>query len=158
MNKQENSMSEKIHCALGADHRGYKLKEYIKQNQQLAQFVIWHDVGTDSEERTDYPIYTKKAVDLLQQKKVSHAVLLCGTGIGMAMAANRYPHCFAGVAWCPEIARRAKEEDNMNILVFGADYIDADCAIACIEQFLTATFKGGRYAERIKMIDTSGVK
>lgn len=151
-------MVEKIHCALGADHRGFKLKEYIKNIEYFLEKIVWHDVGAHSEERTDYPIFTKNAIELLQDKTVSCAILICGTGVGMAIAANRFPHCYAGVVWCPELARRVKEEDNVNILVLPADFIDNECALTSIQAWLEATFKGGRYAERISMIEKSGAK
>ncbi len=144
---------KKIHCAIGADHRGYHLKKLIKENQFLDELIHWHDVGTDSTERTDYPIFTQRAIALLQNNTVEYAVLLCGTGVGMAIAANRTSEIYAGVAWCAEVAQRAKEEDNVNVLILPADYINESDAFECIKRWLMATFKGDRYAKRLSMID-----
>lgn len=149
---------KKINCAIGADHRGFALKKAIMENNELSDLITWHDVGAHSTERSDYPIYTQKAIEIIQSNQVQYAILLCGTGIGMSIAANRTSLIYAGVVWCPEIAQRAKEEDNMNVLIFPADYIEDECAFECIVRFLNATFKGGRYADRLSMIEKSGVK
>jgi ribose 5-phosphate isomerase B len=149
---------KKIHCAIGADHRGFKLKQIILQDQTLAQYIHWHDVGTDSEERTDYPIFTHRAIALIQNQQTEYAVLLCGTGIGMAIAANRFDTIYAGVAWSPEVAERGKEEDNVNVLVLPADYLNQQDTLECVTRWINATFKGDRYAHRLELIEKkSGV-
>jgi ribose 5-phosphate isomerase B len=135
---------------IGADHRGFLQKEYIKNN---ISDIEWIDVGTHSEERTDYPIFSDKVVELIQEGSVDYGVLLCGTGGGMAIAANRYKNMYAVVAWNKEIASRAKQEDNANILVIPSDFVSDVDAIIMIKEWLAQEFKGGRYAQRIKMID-----
>jgi ribose 5-phosphate isomerase B len=136
--------------AIGADHRGFLQKEFIKNNMRD---IIWIDVGTDSQERTDYPIFSDKVIELMRDGSAAYGVLLCGTGGGMAIAANRYKNIYAVVALNDEIARRCKQEDNANILVLPSDFItDAD-AVSMIKNWLAQDFKGRRYAQRIKMID-----
>ena len=135
--------------AIGSDHRGYKQKEDIKKN--IA--VTWMDVGTDNEQRTDYPLYAQKVVELMMSNQVDVGVLLCGTGAGMAVAANRYKKIYAAVVWNSEVAQRVKEEDNVNLLVLPSDFISTDQALEIVERWKLATFKEGRYAERIAMID-----
>jgi ribose 5-phosphate isomerase B len=137
--------------AIGTDHRGFVYKEYIKK--YYAQHE-WIDVGAHSEERTDYPLYAMQVVHLMCTKNVACAVLLCGTGSGMAIAVNRHSLLYAAVAWNSDVARRVKEEDNCNVLVIPADCVSQQEVLLIIDAWLQAEFKGGRYAQRLAMIDT----
>jgi ribose 5-phosphate isomerase B len=136
--------------AIGTDHRGFAHKEFIKQQMSS---IEWIDVGTHSTDRTDYPLYADKVVELMAGGHVDYGILLCASGGGMAIAANRHPHMYAVVAWSVEIARQCKAEDNANVLVLPADFVTGEDAVAMINAWLAETFKGGRYAERIAMID-----
>jgi ribose 5-phosphate isomerase B len=136
--------------AIGADHRGFLHKEFIKKHMPD---INWIDVGTDSQERTDYPVFSDKVVDLMGAGIVEYAVLLCGTGGGMAIAANRYKNIYAVVVWNAEVARRCKQEDKANVLVLPCDFISYDDAVVIIKEWIAQEFKGGRYAQRIAMID-----
>jgi ribose 5-phosphate isomerase B len=121
---------------------------------KLAGYTIeWTDVGCSGPERTDYPPFAFAVADRIRQERVDRGILLCGTGIGVAIAANRCSRVYAGLVWNAEIARKAREDDNINVLVLPADYITQELALACVEQWLDAKFKGGRYQERISMID-----
>jgi ribose 5-phosphate isomerase B len=136
--------------AIGTDHRGFLHKEFIIQRMHN---IEWVDVGTHSEERTDYPIFADKVVQLMLDGTVQAGVLLCASGGGMAIAANRHQHIYAVVAWNVETAQRSKQEDNANILVLPSDFVSCDDAVEMIIEWLAQEFKGGRYAERIKMTD-----
>jgi len=136
--------------AIGADHRGFAHKEFIKQ--ALAD-VEWVDVGAYNDERSDYPLFARKVVQAMQDKKADCGVLLCGTGVGMAVAANRYNQMYAALVWNKEIARQSKSHDNANILVLPSDYVSPDQAVAMIRAWLETEFLAGRYAERVNMID-----
>jgi len=141
--------------AIGTDHRGFALKnELIKKNMIGEHTIEWHDVGTFTPERTDYPIYAKKVVDLMHNKTVERAVLLCGSGIGMVIAADRFKGIYAGIAWNETVARAAIEDDNVNVLALPVDYIKADDVPGIINAWLSASFKNGRYAERLAMVDS----
>lgn len=145
---------KKVTLVIGADHRGYHYKEMLKHIDELSGYTIsWIDVGAFTDERSDYPLFAHKAIEVLQEKKADLAVLLCGSGIGMALAANRYTKVYAGVVWNREVARQAREDDNVNVLVIPADYVDAETTRAMLCAWLGATFKKGRYEERIAMID-----
>jgi ribose 5-phosphate isomerase B len=139
-----------IKIAIGADHRGFELKSAI---QKELTNITWHDCGTHSIERTDYPIFAHAVVKELLNKNVEAGVLLCGTGIGMAIAANRHVGVRAALAWSNAIAIRAKEEDYANILVLPADYVTVEQAVTMIKSWLSARHKEGRYKERIIMLD-----
>ncbi|HEX4069232.1 MAG TPA: RpiB/LacA/LacB family sugar-phosphate isomerase [Candidatus Babeliales bacterium] len=136
--------------AIGADHRGFLHKEFIKKHMHS---IEWIDVGTHNEERTDYPIFADKVVHLMLDHTVNAGVLLCASGGGMAIAANRYNYIYAVVAWNMEIAKQCKLEDNANILVLPSDFVSCEDAVNMIDLWLAQEFKGGRYAERIAMID-----
>ena len=136
--------------AIGADHRGFLYKEFIKKHMVS---IEWIDVGTHDQERTDYPIFSDKVVNLMVTHAVELGVLLCASGGGMAIAANRHKNMYAVVAWNNEVARQCKQEDNANILVIPSDFVSCDDAVMMIQEWLSQEFKGGRYAERIAMID-----
>ena len=137
--------------AIGTDHRGFAHKEYIKQQCVDHQ---WTDVGAYDDQRSDYPLYAKQVVNLMLSGEVDCGVLLCSTGIGMAIVANRYPSIYAAVVWNEEIARQAKAEDNMNVLVLSSDCVTLDQSVGISQVWLATSFKGGRYAKRLAMIDT----
>jgi ribose 5-phosphate isomerase B len=140
--------------ALGTDHRGYDYKLVIQNGVSLeTKHINWIDVGAFSAERSDYPSFAVSVVRAVRSGQAHAGILLCGTGIGMAIAANRFEGIYAGVAWNAEVARRAREEDHVNILVLPADYITPAQSIPIIQAWLEATAKSGRYADRIAMID-----
>lgn len=150
---------KKIVIAIGSDHRGFEMKGYIiKHLTKFDTYAInWLDVGAYSSERTDYPVYAIEAIQAMIAGKASCAVLLCGTGIGMVIVANRFPGIYAGLAWSEVIARLAKEDDNCNVLALPSDYISNDQALHLIKVWLSAEFKGERYKERIDLIDTISI-
>lgn len=135
---------------IAADHHGFLHKEYIIKNMKS---IEWIDIGSHTPEHVDYPIFSKKIVDLMRAQMIDYGILLCGTGIGMAIAANRYTNIYAALVWNNEIAVRCKQEDNANVLVLPADFISHIQAIDIINKWLASDFKGGKYAERLTMID-----
>jgi ribose 5-phosphate isomerase B len=149
-----------LKIAIGTDHRGYYHKNVIQQGVSLElKHIEWLDVGCFSKERTDYPHYAFEVVELIKNKKADLGILLCGTGIGMAIAANRFEGLFAGVVWDAVTAQRAKEEDNVNILTLPADFLTPEQAVQLVMIWLNAQFKGDRYQKRIEMINKwSGLK
>ena len=138
--------------AIGTDHRGFLHKEFIKQHIPA---INWIDVGTYNQDRTDYPIFANKVVQTMLSNQAQAGVLICASGGGMAIAANRYKNIYAVVAWNSEIARQCKQDDNANVLVLPSDFVSCDEAVAMINEWLAQEFKGGRYAERLTMIDKS---
>jgi ribose 5-phosphate isomerase B len=139
--------------AIGADHRGFVLKQFI-----MSQFphIKWIDVGAFSQERSDYPVFACNVVHELMQDNASLGIMLCGTGIGMAVAANRFKNMYAALAWNETVARQSREHDGANILVLPADFISSDQATSMIDVWINAQFLGGRYQKRIDMIDKLG--
>jgi ribose 5-phosphate isomerase B len=139
--------------AIGADHRGFNHKKFIIDAFKNDPIYTFTDVGTDSAERTDYPLYAEKVVELMKSGQVEQGILLCGNGVGMAIAANRNKQIYAAVVASAADAIKAKEDDNINLLVLPSDYLSDDQLIPIIRAWLNARFKGGRYAERIAMVD-----
>ena len=137
--------------ALGADHAGFALKEVLK-GWLIAQGYDVVDVGTQSTESVDYPDYAVAAGSTVTAGKADRAVLVCGTGIGMAMAANKVPGARAAVCTDAFTARMSREHNDANILALGARITGRDTAIEILETWLVAEFAGGRHARRVDKI------
>lgn len=136
--------------SIGADHRGFQLKTKIIDHFEGHE---WLDVGTYSDQRTDYPIYAKRVCQDIKQGVAERGILLCGSGVGICIAANRCKGVYAALCWNPEVACMAVEDDGANVLVIPADFVSAEQAFAIVQAWLTAEFKGGVYQRRLDMID-----
>ncbi|MFA6066023.1 MAG: RpiB/LacA/LacB family sugar-phosphate isomerase [Candidatus Babeliaceae bacterium] len=143
-----------ITLAIGSDHRGFLLKNFLLQQGHFENYTItWIDYGCTSLERTDYPIYAKKVCEAIISQTADLGILLCGNGVGMTIAANRYKKIYAALVWNSLIAVTSKEDDNSNIICMPSDYITEHEACTIIHAWLNASFKQGRYLERLKLID-----
>ena len=138
--------------AIGCDHGGVKLKKELeKYLEELG--IQYKDFGTESEERTDYPIYAKKVAEVVSSGECEKGILICRSGAGMAVVANKFKNVRAANITSEEEAIFAKADDNINVLTLGADYITVKEAICILRKWLGTEFKGGRYQERIEMIE-----
>lgn len=145
---------KKITIALGTDHRGFALKEFLKQQIIVGDYALnWLDCGAFNGARSDYPPFAQLVCENIITEQASLGVLLCGSGIGMSIAANRFDGIYAGLVWNADIARVAREDDNCNILVIPSDFCDEQCALTMLHAWLHAEFKGGIYAERLTLVD-----
>ncbi|TET06231.1 RpiB/LacA/LacB family sugar-phosphate isomerase [Candidatus Dependentiae bacterium] len=143
--------------AIGNDHHGFEQKRIIKEQLQLPHYTIeWLDAGSFSTERVDYPSYGIAVARALCKGQAQYGILLCGTGVGMAIVTNRFKGIYAALAWNEELAQKSKEDDNANILVIPSDYVTNEQVVSMITAWLSAPFKGGRYQDRITMIDKLG--
>ena len=138
--------------AIGSDHGGYQLKEKIKRYLEEKE-IEYKDYGTNSEERTDYPIYAKKVAEAIQQKEADKGILICRSGFGMTVAANKFKGIRAASIHDQESAKFAKADDDINVVTLGGDYLTINEAICIIRNWLGTEFKGGRYEERLKMVE-----
>ena len=147
-----------MNIAIGADHRGLAHKQQIIAHVTALDDtkITWHNRGTDSQERTDYPIYAKAVCEDIVAGNAKRGVLICGSGVGMAVAANRFCGIYAAVVWNEEIARISCAHDNANVLVIPSDFVSAEVAIAMTRAWVQTTFLDGRYQERLAMIDELG--
>ncbi|AGR41316.1 ribose 5-phosphate isomerase B [Spiroplasma taiwanense] len=136
--------------AIGSDHVGFILKEPIKKWLiELGYQVV--DLGADSEERTDYPIYGKKVADVVAKNEVNLGIIFCGTGVGISLAANKVDGIRAVVCSEPYSAKLSKEHNNTNILSMGSRVIGLELAKMIIKEWIDAEFEGGRHQKRIEM-------
>jgi ribose 5-phosphate isomerase B len=135
---------------IGSDHRGFVLKAEV---MQAFQNYEWVDVGVYSKERSDYPIIAQQLCTRLLDGEAERGVLICGSGVGISMAANRFPGIYAANCWNEQIARLSREDDNANVLVLPADFISLGLAVKIIDAWLAASFKEGIYRRRLEMID-----
>ncbi len=138
--------------ALGNDHGGFKLKLEIKKYFDEVG-IEYIDFGTDSEERTDYPIYAQKVAKSIVNKECNLGILICRSGHGMTIVANKFKGIRAANVHGEEEAKRAKADDNVNIIALSGDTIEVDEAIRTVRTWIATDFKGGRYQERIDMIE-----
>ena len=137
--------------AIGADHGGYKLKEEIKKylDELEIKFV---DVGTNSEERVDYPIIAKQVCESVQSKDADFGIVICKTGYGMSIVANKYKGIRCAACYNQESARFAKLHNNINVLALGAEYVSNNEAICILRMIFATEFEGGRHNDRLNMI------
>ena len=139
-------MKEKIFIA--ADHAGFKLKDKL-----LKHFDgLFDDLGTNNEDSVDYPDYAQSLVSKVNKSSNSKGVLICGSGVGMSIAANRNPNIRAGLAFNSQIAELVRQHNDANILVLPGRFIDVHEAIKCVDKFLKTEFDGGRHQIRIEKI------
>lgn len=140
--------------AIGADHRGAAQKTLIKEKIGI---VEWIDVGCFVDQpRCEYPIYARLVCQQIQHGSAEYGILLCGSGVGMAVAANRFEGIYAALVWNTEVARLSKEHDNSNVLVIPSDFVSDTQLLTIVSVWLKAKFLGGKYKQRIEMIDQWG--
>jgi ribose 5-phosphate isomerase B len=137
---------------IGADHAGYELKQRLVEELRALGYEPL-DLGTDGPESTDYPEYAHQVASQVEHQRAARGVLLCGTGLGMAYAANRHPGVRAAVAWSPEIARLAREHNDANVLILPARFVSEAEGVEILKTWLETGFAGGRHARRLAKID-----
>lgn len=134
--------------AIGADHAGYGLKRVLNDDLARNGYVV-RDMGTDGEESVDYPDFASHVAQAVLNGDADCGVLICGSGIGMSIAANRNPGIRAALCFNDEMARLSRQHNDANILVLGARFIPEQEAAKCLDAFLTTEFEGGRHARRV---------
>ena len=134
--------------AISNDHGGKELKVSICKYLEGFNYEVIN-LGTDKNESVDYPDYAYKVSKLLKNKIVDFGILICGSGIGISIAANRYSHVRAALCYDEKSSELARLHNNANILVFGGRTIDDYVALRCINIFLNTKFEGGRHIKRV---------
>ena len=137
--------------AIGADHGGFKLKEQIKQYFDEIG-IEYTDVGTYSDERCDHPVYAKEVCKKIQNGEADKGLLICTTGLGMAMDANKFKGIRAAACYNEEATKQAKEHLNINVLCLPAKFVNISQAVVFIRTWLATEFLNGRYQDRLQMI------
>ncbi len=138
--------------ALASDHAGFAEKERLKP--LLAELGLEvDDLGTFSEASVDYPDYARKVAEQVADGKVDQGVLVCGSGTGMAITANKVPGVRAALAWSEETARLARQHNNANVMAIGARTTPTDQIPKIVRAWFGSEFEGGRHAERVAKIE-----
>ena len=143
--------SPKLRIAVGADHAGLHIKEAIKAYLEGAGHSV-SDVGTWSEESVDFPDYAKKVAEAVARGEADLGILSCGSGIGMAIAANKVAGIRAATVNDLIAARAAREHINANVLALGGRIVEPAQAVEIVRAFLAVSFKGGRHQRRVEKI------
>lgn len=138
--------------AVGCDHAGYAYKREIITHLLKNGYEVT-DVGTRSNDPVDYPIYGRLVAGMIVRNKADLGIIICGTGEGIMMAANKIKGIRAGIGYDDEVSRLIKEHNDANIIAFGARYMALEDVLRRIDIFLKAEFLGERHAERVKLIE-----
>lgn len=146
------ALPENLSIAIGSDHAGFELKEAL-----VAYFkdkgIAYEDVGPQNADRVDYPDYSRRVAQAMQANKHPFGVLLCGSGIGVSMAANRFEGIRAVNAHDLWSAKMSRLHNDANVLCMGGRVIAAPYAIDILETFLSTSFEGGRHQGRVELMD-----
>ncbi len=145
-------MSKPTSIAIGSDHAGFELKEKVRKYLDK-QGIKVIDEGTYSEERADYPDYAHKVADDVLSKRGELGILICGSGNGINITANKHKGIRSALCWKPEVAALARQHNNANIMALPARFISDEDAYKCVDEFLKAEFEGGRHKDRIEKIE-----
>ena len=144
-------MAENIPIA--ADHAGFELKETLKAELSKLGFQP-QDLGAPAEiPGDDYPDYAHPLAREISRGDAKRGILLCGSGIGVDIVANRYPHVRAALAWKPEIAELSRRHNDSNVLVIPSRFVSTDEAVEMMKRWLSTPFEGGRHTRRVEKID-----
>jgi len=137
--------------AIACDHGGFDLKTLLISDLESAGYEVL-DLGTNSDDSVDYPEFGFALANAINEDKASRGVLICGSGIGISIAANRYPNIRAALIHDALGARLCRQHNNANVLCFGGRLIGPDVARDCLDIFLKTEFEGGRHARRVEKL------
>lgn len=137
--------------AIGADHGGYELKEEVKKYLDEKD-IKYKDFGTYSTDRVDYPNIAKEVSKAVQDKVCDRGILICRSGYGMAMVANKFKGVRSAPCFCEQAAKFSRMHNDSNVLALGADYVTVGEAIAIVRMWIGTQFEGGRHQERLNLV------
>jgi ribose 5-phosphate isomerase B len=143
-----------IKYAIASDHAGFALKEAIKA--KFGKAVSFEDLGPSSDDRVDYPDFGRKLGQAVQDGKFERGIVICGSGIGISIAANRFPKVRAALCMTSEMAELARQHNDANVLALGQRLVDEATAFAIIEAFMKTEFEGGRHEGRVAKLEFNG--
>jgi ribose 5-phosphate isomerase B len=142
----------KYKIAIGSDHAGFELKQHII-NYLKNKNIVFTDKGCYSEERADYPDFGHAVAMAVTGGEAELGILMCGSGNGINMAANKHKGIRSALCWNSEVAALARQHNNANVMVLPGRFISKEEAYKCVEAFLSEKFEGGRHQQRIEKID-----
>jgi ribose 5-phosphate isomerase B len=141
---------------MASDHAGFFLKESLKERLVVIPSIIVNDVGPFNNESCDYPQWASKlAKGLSCESRKAYGILICTSGIGMSIAANRYRHVRAALCFNEKMSILARRHNDANVIVFGAGFMDVTTAFTCLQRFLETPFDGDeRHQRRVNLLKT----
>ena len=137
---------------IGSDHGGYRLKEELKRYLDEKE-ISYNDLGTNSELSVDYPNIAKSVCKEVQKDKQNKGILICRSGYGMAMVANKFRGIRSAPCFNEQSAKFSRLHNNTNVLALGADYITTNEAICILRMWLATEFEGGRHSHRLELVE-----
>jgi ribose 5-phosphate isomerase B len=147
-----------MRISIGCDHAAFELKEKVKQYLSTKKGIELNDWGCYSEERCDYPDFGHAVAEDVNNKKCDFGILMCGSGNGINMTANKWSGVRSALCWNSEIANMARLHNDANILTLPGRYISEEEAFKCVDEFLNTGFEGGRHSDRISKISNRNLK
>jgi ribose 5-phosphate isomerase B len=136
--------------AIACDHAGFELKEKIKARYKAK--IEWLDLGTNALDSVDYPDFGKAMGQAIDAGKVREGIVICGSGIGISIAANRFPKVRCALCTSAEMAKLSRQHNDANVLALGSRIISEDTAYDCVDAFLNTAFEGGRHQKRVEKL------
>ncbi len=137
--------------AIGCDHAGFEMKEYLRNKLETKCEVL--DCGTYSLEPSDYPDFAHKVAELIVNKEVDYGILMCGSGNGVNVVANKHKGIRSAYCWIPELAVLARKHNDANVIALPARFIAKELALEIVKKFLNTKFEGGRHKKRVEKIE-----
>ena len=138
---------------IASDHGGFGLKEVLVKKLTEMDYEVL-DLGTDSADKSvNYPDYAAALAKGIKSGKAERGILICTSGIGMSIAVNRYPFIRGALVFNKDMAYMSRSHNDANVLIFGAKFIDPKVAVACVKEFLTTAFEGGRHTCRVAQLE-----
>jgi len=144
-------MVTNVKIVVGSDHAGFELKQIIIEHLSERN-MNYEDFGTNCLDSVDYPDYAKKVAEEVNSKELIMGILVCGSGQGMAMTANRFKNVRAAICHNSDVAKVTRQHNDANVLCLGSRFIDISEAIKCVDVFLSTDFEGERHLKRINKI------
>lgn len=146
------SFDKSLPIAIGADHAGFEYKELLKEELRSFGWMV-EDKGTHSLESTDYPDYAHPVAIAVERGSVAAGILICGSGIGVSITANRHEGVRAALCWNNEVASLCRQHNNANVLCMPARFISIDDMKTMVHTFLDTEFEGGRHERRVAKME-----
>lgn len=147
----QNTFDKQLPLAIGADHAGFEYKTQLIEMLKNAGWQV-EDKGTYSADSTDYPDYAHPVANMIEEGKAAAGVLICGSGNGICMTANKHKGIRAALCWNTELAELARQHNNANVICLPARFVSIDLAKEMTEKFLATPFEGGRHEKRVNKI------
>ncbi|HRO44011.1 MAG TPA: ribose 5-phosphate isomerase B [Flavipsychrobacter sp.] len=146
-----NHFDKQLAVAIGADHAGFDYKEAVKKQLEAVGWKV-DDKGTYSTDSVDYPDFAHPVATHVAEGKAAFGILICGSGNGVCITANKHAGVRAALCWNEELASLARQHNNANVLCIPARFISLDVAKAMVETFINTVFEGGRHEKRVEKI------